>query len=271
MLNTYWFYRKVPESVSHIANILTFVGVTTFPIFGLRNPYITGCGFQFQLFRYYIIGASGGMILISMHLSGANETFNLCLKVAAVLASISTIASCTIKFFFETTVQLDVVVNLPRRASFYGLCVGYKYMMTGARPWMTIARGRYFIFAPKCYLHDSRIKAWLAEKWPVWEINPPSWFDQKFRRKGLHPSIIPKVDVIQSAGRNQENAERIANSAPRDEFSLILAFIRQQNLEKKFQQALDEYSLWSIIVDANNFTKCIKRCRRKQFCSRDAI
>ena len=59
MLNTYWFFKKAPQSVSHIMNILTFVGVTTFPMFGLRNPYFTVCGFQFQLFRYYTACASG--------------------------------------------------------------------------------------------------------------------------------------------------------------------------------------------------------------------
>ena len=68
------------------------------------------------------------MIIIAMHLSGANETFNLCLKIVAVLASISGITSYIIKFFYETRVQLDVVVNLQRRASFYRLHMGYKYV-----------------------------------------------------------------------------------------------------------------------------------------------
>ena len=192
MLNTYWFFKKTPHSVSHIANILTFVGVTTFPIFGLRNPYFTVCGFQFQLFRYYTAWASGGMILIAMHLSGANETFNLCLKIVAVLASIFAIVSYLIKVFVmkrEYNWMWWSTYNVARHFT------DYVWDTNMYDDWGTTMDDHracaLFMFAPKYYLHDPRIKAWLAEKWQAWEMNPPSWFDEKFKAS-LHPASFPK-------------------------------------------------------------------------------
>ena len=183
------------------------------------------------------------MILISMHLGGANETFNLCLKIVAVLASIFVIVSYLIKVFVMKRQYNWMWWSTYNVARHFLIMCGDTNMYPDWGTTMDDHRARaLFMFAPKYYLHDPRIKSWLAEKWPVWEINPPSWFDEKFKAS-LHPSIIPKVDVIQSAGANQENAERITRNVPRDEFSLILAFIRHQNLEKQFERELKEYSL----------------------------
>ena len=37
-------------------------------------------------------------------------------------------------------------------------------------------------FIPKYYLHDKRVKKWIAEKWPQWEVDPHYGLGKSLRR-----------------------------------------------------------------------------------------
>ena len=75
-------------------------------------------------------------------------------------------------------------------------------------------------FIPKYYIHDKRVKIWLAEKWALWEKDPPFWFDDSFKQS-LHPSVVPKNARIASG--------KTVLKTVRKKFAAIMSLVSNRN------------------------------------------
>ena len=216
------------------------------------------CGLQYQIFRYYTAAASVGMVLVSMYLQQEegvvdDSTLRLCLYAVLVLASISASAACFLKFILmkrEYNWMWWSKLNVSEHFSKYTWDT-VVYTRWGASIDDHRARAISFIFIPRYYLHDDRVKTWLALKWPAWQADPPSWFTDEFKSK-LPRSIIPKKE---SLGTHYVHSGVTESSVHMNEMELFFAFIRNQNLQEQFQYELALYSLTSHSPKAPSFDR----------------
>ena len=217
LLGTFAFYKRISRSVSHIVNLLTFITVNFTPLYLSRNPYSTVCGMQHTIFVSYNYVKSVAMIYLSWHIIGNShdEIASYFLKLAACLIAISlgfTAINCRFIMKTEYSWMWWTTYNLKRHFSEY-IWDTFVYDTWGDTLDDHRANALSRTFSPIYYLHDVRVKEWLREKWPQWESDPPSWFNQSFV-DSLHPSVIPQASKMRKRRRRRFSQQVVRKVFP---------------------------------------------------------
>ena len=192
---SFTYFNRISHAMSHFVNVATFFAICVGAPFTFRIPYLVSGRLYTCFLLYGYIDAFlmlyVSKALASSHLQFDNTMFNLVLKVMASCACASAVSLWILKNKIMEKSFNWMWWSNRTPSEHFSEYIWNNFVYTEWGPSIDDSRAYAIsiVFCQKYYIHDIRVKEWLYSHWDEWTNDPPSWFDDVFKRSIPHEFI----------------------------------------------------------------------------------